>query len=174
MNTPKIPINLEIAREIARQGELRLTGIMALAIAQDARATTLCGTFGAASIALAAGVLAYVGTDHHDSVLILSGAVTAALLFVAAIVAAYAGAPSEFWIPGGMPRDLRKWAWDVEHHRWRTEIEMLDATAQRLAIYIDRDKKALQREGRLVRLSQGIAFAAAIFGVACFLGRHHV
>jgi hypothetical protein len=47
---------LELAREIARQGETRLMAVMGLATAADARATTLCGIFGAGSIGLGAAV----------------------------------------------------------------------------------------------------------------------
>jgi hypothetical protein len=53
---------VELAREIARQGETRLAAIMSLATAADLRATTLTGIFGGASVAFIVAVLASFAT----------------------------------------------------------------------------------------------------------------
>jgi hypothetical protein len=157
---------VDLAREIARQAETRLMAIMALATAADARATMLCGIFGAASVGLGAAVLTYLGTDHPAARLIASGTVTAVLFLAAAIIAAFAGAPRDFWLAGGMPKALRDWAW--EGTRWRSEAEMLDGTAQRLADAIDLDRRLLERESRLVNSSLWVAAAAVILGLTAY------
>lgn len=142
--------------------------IMALATAADARATLLCGIFGAASVALGAAVLAYLGTDHHSARLIWSGTVTAVLLLAAAGIAAFAGAPRDFYIAGGMPKELRAWAWDRDGARWRSEAEMLDGNAQRLADAIELDRRLLDRESRRVIHSLWVAASAVILGPTAY------
>jgi hypothetical protein len=155
-------VPLELAREIARQAETRLMAIMALATAADARATMLCGIFGAGSVGLGAAVLAYLGTDHPSARLIASGTVTAGLLLVASIIVAVAGAPRDFWLAGSMPIILRRYAWnDIG---WRSEAEMLDGIAQRLAESIEHDRQLLEQESRRVRFSLWFALAAVLFG----------
>jgi hypothetical protein len=155
-------VPLELAREITRQAETRLMVIMQLAIAADARATMLCGIFGAASVGLGAAVLAYLGSGHPASRLILSWTVTAVLLLAASIIAAFATAPRDFWLAGGMPITLRRYARnDTE---WRSEAEMLDGIAQGLAESIERDRELLEQESRRVRFSLWFALAAVIFG----------
>jgi hypothetical protein len=166
MTNQKVAIPVDLAREIARQAETRLMAIMALATAADSRATMLCGIFGAASVGLGAAVLAYLGTDHHSARLIVTGAVTAVLFLAAAIIAAFAGAPRDFWLAGGMPKALRDWAW--EGKRWRSEAEMLDGTAQRLADAIERDRQLLERESRIVISSLWVAAAAVLLGLIAY------
>jgi len=160
-------IPLELAREIARQGEARLNAVMALSTAAVARATMLCGIFGAASIGLVAAVLAYVGTAPHPAAeLVWAGATTASLLFLAAVLAACAGAPRNFWLPGGMPRALRERAWD--EGRWRSESELLDATAAGQAAAIDADRALIERESLIVRGSLWLALASMPIGIATY------
>jgi hypothetical protein len=163
-HTKTIPVDL--AREIARQAEVRLTAIGGLAVAADARATMLCGIFGAASIGLGAAVLAYLGVDHHVVRLIASGTVTSTLLLAASFIAAFAGAPRNFWLAGGMPNTLRDWAWENGH--WRTETEMLDGTAQRLSIAIERDGELLARESLLVISSLWVAASSIALGLLTY------
>lgn len=162
---PAIPLGL--AREIARQGEVRLNAVMALTTAAVARATTLCGVFGAASIALVAAVLAYVATAPHLVVgLILGGAVPSALLFLSAILAGTAGAPRDFWLPGGMPRSLRDAAWSNGH--WRSEEEVLDAMAAGLANAIETDRRHLEHESLIVRCSLWLSAVSAPAGILAY------
>ena len=165
MSNTTIP--LELAREIARQAETRLMAIMQLATAADARATTLCGIFGAGSVGLGAAVLAYLGVEHHASRLIATGTVTAVLLLTASIIAGCAGAPRDFWLAGGMPGALRSWAWNGT--QWRSEAEMLDGTAQRLAEAIDRDRQLLELESRLVISSLYVAGFSVFVGISVYL-----
>jgi len=133
-NRPPIPTAL--AREIARQGEVRLNAVLALTTLAVNRAIMLCGIFGAASVALCAAVLTYLGTEHYALRLVWSGAATAGLLFLAAVAAAYAAAPRTFALAGGEPDLLRAAAWDG--FGWREESYVLDATATRFALALAR------------------------------------
>jgi hypothetical protein len=160
---PAIPVQL--AREIARQGEERLKALMHLGTAADLRATTLIGIFGAAAVAIGAAVLANLGSGHLPGPLVFAGIVTCLLLFAAAFMAAWAGAPCDFFIPGGNPEILRDWSW--EEGAWRTEVEALDATAQRYEKSISDDQKILERSSRWVKRALWTAFAAPILG-DCF------
>jgi hypothetical protein len=141
------PMPLGLAREIARQGEARLTAITSLATAADLRATTLCGIFGAASVAVTAAVLASISANRPIN-LILAGAVVSLGLFGAALIAAHAGAPRDFFVGGGNPDILREWSWDG--YKWRSEVEMLDATACRYAASIGANRKLLELSSRRV------------------------
>jgi hypothetical protein len=148
-----VPIELELAREIARQGEARLAAIMSLATAADLRATTLCGIFGTSSVALTG--------------LILGGAVGAAGLFMAAFIAANAGAPRDLFIAGGNPDFLREWSWDAG--KWRTEVEMLDATANRYAASIAANRDLLELGSKRVIAALWVAGASLPIGISAFV-----
>jgi hypothetical protein len=126
---PAMP--LQLAREIARQGEARLTALVNLGTAADLRATTLCGIFGASAVAIGAAVLAGIASGHSIPALIAGGTIVSTGLFLAAIIVAHAGAPQDFYVAGGNPDVLRQWSWDTD--KWRSETEMLDATADRYA-----------------------------------------
>ena len=56
---------LALAREIERQGEVRLKALMELGTAADLRATTLSGIFGAAAIGSGAAALANLASTLH-------------------------------------------------------------------------------------------------------------
>lgn len=129
-NRSKVPT--ELAREIVRQGEARLEAIAGLSTAAVARATTLCGIFGAASVALGAAVLAYLGSGNHAAGLVWGGGATAGMLFVASVLAAVSGAARDFYIKGGRPAELFGWAWDSEGERWWSQGTLLKAIGDRL------------------------------------------
>jgi hypothetical protein len=159
-----------LAREIVRQGEARLEAIMALTIAAVTRATTLCGVFGAGSIALVAAVLAYLGTEHPIARLLIAGSVTASLLLVASVLAAFAGTSRKYWGAGAIPSELRNWSWSTcgAGTRWSTEEELLDAVGERLDKAIDKNLRLIRREGFLVNLSLWVALAAVIAGPVAY------
>jgi hypothetical protein len=160
------PIELELAREIARQGEARLAAIMSLATAADLRATTLCGIFGTSSVALTAAVLASIATGHAITGLILGGFVGAAGLYMAAFLAANAGAPRDLYIAGGNPDILREWSWDVG--KWRTEVEMLDATGSRYAASIAANRALLELGSKRVIAALWVAGVSLPIGILAF------
>jgi hypothetical protein len=157
---------IELAREIARQGEARLAAIMGLATAADLRATTMCGIFGASSVAIAAAELASIASGHAVPSVIVAGAAASLALFVAAFLAAYAGAPRDFFIPGGNPDILRQWSWDGG--KWRGEAEMLDATACRYATSIAANGRLLERGSKIIKTAFWFAGTSIPIGVAVF------
>lgn len=159
-------IPVEVAREIARQGEERLRALMSLATAADFRATTLCGIFGAGAIATVAATLAYVASEGAAAPLIWSGGVMSAGLFIAAIITAQAGAPRDFYISGGNPDTLREWSWDAGN--WRSEVDMLDATASRYAQSINRNREVLASGSRRVIWALWVAGASPFMALIAF------
>lgn len=161
-------IPLELAREIERQAELRLESTKDIAAITVARATTVSGIFGAAAVALIAALLAYVGADHPKPRLILAGAVTASLLLIASGLATFASASRRFRAAGSDPVKLRNWCWDAPARRWRSEEQLLDALAQKLAGAIDENRRLLEKEGLLLNISLWVALASLLAGIAVF------
>ncbi|MGH6840092.1 MAG: hypothetical protein ACREDT_15145 [Methylocella sp.] len=157
---------VEIAREIARQGDVRLSAMMSLATAADLRATTLCGIFGASSVAVGAAVLTDIASEHPMTRAIIGGAILAIGLFLAAFTAAFAGAPRDFYVGGGSPDSLRDWCW--ANGKWRDETEMLDATGNRYAQSIAKNGELLEMGSKLVRRALWIAFASPVVGALAF------
>lgn len=153
---PSIPV--ELAREIARQGEVRLEATLGITTIAVARGTSLCGIFGGGSIALGAAVLTYLTNGHPDVKVVTAGTVTSLLLLIAAVLAALAGVSRDFYISGGFPEDLRTWSWNGT--RWRTEAEVLDAFGQRLSRSIEKSMWILARESRLLNWSLWSALIA--------------
>lgn len=157
---------IDIAREMARQGEVRLGALMDLATAADIRATTICGISGAAAIAVGGAVLAGFASETPVTQLLIPGAITAVGLFVAAIIAAFAGAPRDFYIAGGNPDSLRDWAW--EGTKWRDEARMLESTALRYAESIKQNRQILEAGSFKVNASLWTAFGSSVCGLAAY------
>lgn len=169
--TREVMMSPELAREIARQGEARLAALASLGTASDLRATTLCGIFGAGAVAIGASVLAGIISSHPPAFpLVVSGALAAVGLFLAAIIVGYAAAPRDFYIAGGNPDALRDWSW--QGTKWCNEVEMLDATAQRYACSIATNRENLERGSRRVRLALWVGFASPTLGAAVFSAMH--
>jgi hypothetical protein len=166
-NRCEVAMPLQLAREITRQGEARLMALMSLGTAADLRATTLCGIFGASGVAFGAAVLTSMVTGHPVPAVIVGGGVVSFGLLLAAGIAAHAAAPRDFYIAGGNPNLLREWSWDAG--RWRSESEMLDATAARYARSIEENRKILDIESRAVKAALWVAGAAPIIGTVAFL-----
>lgn len=155
-----------IAREIARQGEVRLSALMSLGTASDARAATLCGIFCTAFIALAAAVLAEFASDRHSMALIWSGTTSGLCMFIAAILAAIACAPGDWYVAGGNPDLWRPWSYSGG--KWIDETSMLDALGVQYASAISTDKAILERDSKRVIWAMIFAIVAAPLGVMTF------
>jgi hypothetical protein len=96
----------DVLKELLRQGEACLSETLRIAIAADSRATSLCGIFGAAGVALLAASAANFSGQYPEVALILA-AVTAALIFLfASALAATGGRPTDFYIGGYEPSRL--------------------------------------------------------------------
>jgi hypothetical protein len=158
---------IELAREIARQGDARLSALLALATAADLRATTFRGILGASSIGAGAAVLAVLVSEDRSMSLVAGGSVLAFGLFLGAIFAAWAGVPRDFYLGGGTPDALRAWAWSGD--RWRGESEMLDASAFRYAKSIAANDSLLRSNGRWMKRALLIAVVTPFASIAAFL-----
>jgi hypothetical protein len=139
---------------------------MILGTAADLRATTLCGIFGTAAVAISAAVLTSIATGHLIAPLIVGGAVLSIGLFIAASILAFAAAPRDFYIAGGNPDLLKEWAWDAGE--WRSETEMLDATGERYARSIAENRQNLELGSKRVRAAFWLAGASTIVGIGAF------
>lgn len=159
-------IPVELAREIERQGEVRLAALMTIGIAADSRANALCGILGAICIAVLAGVVACIALNPPLPKVVSAGVVVATALFVSAIMAAWAGAPRDFYIPGGHPKKLRLWSWTDTG--WRNEAEMLDASAVRYALLIERNSRILETGSKRFIRALTLAGTALPLGVLVY------
>jgi hypothetical protein len=98
----------------------------------------------------------------------VGGALASLGFFVAAIIEAYAGAPRDFYIAGGIPNWLLEWSWNAG--KWRTEQEMLEATACRYSESIAKNKKMLEHCGMKAKTGLWIGvFSAPISVVGFFI-----
>jgi hypothetical protein len=161
------PIPETVAEELVRQGEVRLSAILNMGIAADARATSLCSIFGAGGVAIGAGLLANVTSDHPINVLIVPGIIASGGLLIAAVISALVASPQYFLIPGGDPAHLRDWSWDK--NKWRSQTELLDATAMRYARAIKKDMASLERGAKLLHWALGVAGGSILVAVTVFL-----
>jgi len=161
---------LELARNLAEQGAARLDAALALGTAPDARSTTLMGIFGASAVGVGGAVLGYVASAHLPSTpLVVAGSVTGVLLFVAALLTGVVARPTDFYVAGGDPSSLRAWSWTPDG-LWRSEAEMLEATALRYAGHIKADIAVLESGNKLIHASLAVAAAAPLLGLVVFLG----
>lgn len=165
---PAVP-PIELAREGVRQGEARLEAVMGLSTAAVARATTLCGIFGAASVTVMAAVLAYLSAEKHAASLVWGGSVTAVTLLAASALAACAGAARQFRIKGGKPTELWDWAWDAERACWRSEVALLKVTGDRLTAAIEDNRRLLRKEGRITNAALIVGLSSLLAGLLTYV-----
>jgi hypothetical protein len=150
---------------------MRLNAMAGIATAADQRAITLCSVLGAAAIGIGAAVLAETTSDHPLTRLIVPGCIVVMGLLIGAFVAAYAGAPSDFYVSGHDPSELRTWSWNGSG--WRSESDLLDAAGQRYANAIAFNKKKLTSGSKSVNIAIFIALTSPIFGLAAFILMPH-
>lgn len=95
-----------VLKELVHQGEVCLSDTVRLAIAADSRATTLCGIFGAAGVALLAAAAANFSSQHSERAFIAAALVAGILFIFASAVAAFAARPADFHVGGDQPQRL--------------------------------------------------------------------
>jgi hypothetical protein len=149
--------------ELNRQGEACLQGTVQLAIANDQRAVTLTGMFGAAAGALAALVGALVAATHEPSLaLFWAIGAAAALLFLAAILCAISAKPADFFVNGYEPRLL------AQGCAGEDLTPILRAALEDVQNRIDRNRAALVRSARVLTSALWIGGAALPIAVVAF------
>jgi hypothetical protein len=153
-------IPADAIKELHRQGEICLQGTVQLALAVDQRAITLTGILGAGAVALAAATVTMISSARPNPALVGAAAVTALLLFLGAMLCAWAARPSSFHVAGYEPKRMAKSALnDMWILRYATE----DAQVR-----IDSNRLSLERASRALAFGMCIAIAALPLGISAF------
>lgn len=157
-------LSKEAVEELHRQGQACLEGTVTLAIAADARATTLVGIFGGAALALLAAcatILAGPSSQQYHAMLVSAG-VAVVSLFAAALCCAWASRPANFHIPGYEPKRLCVSAADVT---WMLRYSIMDIQSR-----IDDNRAALELSARLVAIGMLLAMSGVLIAsIAYFI-----
>ncbi len=133
--------------ELNRQGESCLQGTVQLAIANDQRAVTLTGMFGAASGAVLAFLGAVLSNSHQVPVAFLAAAISAAvILFAAAVLCAMSAKPADFFVVGYEPKLLSQGC-DGD-----SLAPLLRAALADLQKRIDYNRNALEQSAKMLGL----------------------
>jgi hypothetical protein len=147
-------------REVLRQAEARLDGILKTAIGADQRATTLMGIFGAVGVALLVSA-ATIGTRTEPNVPLICAIVVAAIiLLVAGVMCGRAGRPMDFHVRGYEPEKILVSSTD--------EIWLLRYICEDLQRRMDSDNEILVKSSRLINASFITAGMSVIVGVSIF------
>lgn len=150
-------VELELVKEILREGESYLQAQLSLALAADQRSSVVAGLFTAAAAAIIAGLITLASSEHpsHPLAIYAGGTVSVTLLIAGASLCIWAARPVNFYVSGNEPK---KWYKDVEAPR---ELRvLLGEQAQLYQEMIEDNNKALRRNSQLF-LAGGIAGIAA-------------
>jgi hypothetical protein len=148
-------------QELHRQAETCLAGTVQLAIAAAQRATTMAGIFGAGSVALLAAIATVLAATAPNTPFIGGACGTAALLFLAALTSAMAGAPTDFHVGGYEPKRFMRSAGDLAWMRRYAIQDMQDR--------IDVNREVLARNAHLLRVAMAFTVAAIPMGCLLFI-----
>ena len=154
-------LDLELARTVLRQGELRLQAHLGLAVAADQRAVTLTAMFAATALA-ALGFGASWIDGPAANVPLGIGAVVAGLAFAgAAGLCVWALRPMTFALAGAQPE--KWWCDGVEA---RPLAECLRKESNNYQKRIEHNRRALARNAESIRRALRLACVAPILGLA--------
>lgn len=153
------------AREMLRQGETYLKGLLAAGIGADQRATTLCGIFGAVAVALLAAAATIASGSHTDRSLIAGLIAAAVPLFLASFIFGRSGRPIDFYIAGYEPAKLLASA--------TSENWMIRYVCEDIQRRIEHNREVLHKASVLINIGFGLAIFAIPFGIAMFLAFRH-
>ncbi len=149
----------ETVKEIARLSEVQLAATLTVSIAQDQRATTLTGIYGAAAITLAAA--SAVALRQVDVALGAAGFMTSAGLFFASLIAAMAARSGNFFLVGKPFSRTNAHAWDAP--------QLLHAGhAANTEAAIDHNATALARSARYINLAIAVASLTPVAGLLVY------
>lgn len=148
--------------ELHQQAETCLAGTIQLALAADARATTLVGILGGGAVALLAGAASIIASDNYDKfhAVLWSALVVAVAWFVGTVSCAWSGRPTEFYVGGYEPRLLAQSATD--------RVWMLRYATEDLQKRIDANRKVLHRNATFLRCGLLSALLGVVAGVGLF------
>jgi hypothetical protein len=151
----------DAVREILRQGELQMADILAVSIAADQRAMTLCATFSAVAAALAAAGIALFSTDKYDMGVAISVGIMAVGFLAASFICGFGGSPRPFYPSGYEPKVLIGAGSDA--------LWAMRYSAEDIQIRIERNRMSLRRVASLTNwgfratmISVGLAIMAYV------------
>lgn len=147
-------------REILRQGETYLDGILKVAIAADQRATTLMGIYGAVGVASLVSAATLGTRTQPDLPLIISIIAAALCLLVAGLMCGRAGRPIDFYISGYEPEKIMESSTE--------ELWLLRYVCDDLQRRIDSNKQILKKSSALIFGSFAVAGSAVLVGLILF------
>lgn len=150
----------EAIKELHRQSEICLQGTLQLALAVDQRAITLTGILGAGSIALAAARVTMLSSVHPNPAMVGAAAITALVLFSAALLCAWAARPSSFHVAGYEPKRMAKAALN--------DIWILRYATEDAQVRIDSNRRSLERASRNLAWGMCVAMIALPVGASVF------
>ncbi len=152
-------LDIELAREVLRQGELRLGAQLQIALAADARAMTLAGLFTAAA-AVARGFGAGALEGETPRLAFGAGAIAMGAALVAASMLCVAAAwPGPIWPAGNRPESW--WSDGVE------ERPLADCLRRESANY---DRSIVKNRAALRRNAWRLQWGAALGAVSPLIG----
>jgi hypothetical protein len=150
-------VDLEMARQIASQGEKYLQTQVQMAIAADQRAMTLAGLFTAIATAVIAASIAY--WDKSGSAPILAaGVVGGVVMLIGAASCLWSARQIDFYYPGNEPAH-----WYAQ--RYATLTEAIGGEAENYQHHIEKNDAAIKANGRFLGWGAKIAVAAPIVGL---------
>jgi hypothetical protein len=155
-------VSKKAAKMLLQQAEMRHQAYLAMAAAADARAAQVM----VATVTAGAGALAFGGAVWSSEPRLAMGAMLGAAVFLlAGGCAAWAGRPQTGYAPPGI---LPSEWWDPAF-LVNGEDELALSRVRALQPVLQRQNNALIERGRWLTLALNTAFAAPIFGLACWL-----
>ncbi|SHN72096.1 hypothetical protein [Bradyrhizobium erythrophlei] len=158
-------IEPEFRKEIVRGGEAYLDGLVKLATAADARASSLAGMYTAAATGLIAGVVIALfnlaGTNLSARLPLILGGVGAAVCFLlGAMLCISAIQPADFYLPGCEPDN---WKEDIDTGKKLDDC--LGERAGHIQSDIDSNTEVIRKNARLFKWGSRFGIAAPFVGV---------
>lgn len=147
-------------REILRQAEVQMSDILAISIASDQRAMTLCSTFGAVAAGLAAADVAVCAIQGFDLGAAISLALMALGFLIASLTCGFSGRPRPYFAAGYEPAKLILTATD--------ELWAIRYSAQDLQQRIAVNRESLRRVASLTNTGFRIAILSIPLAVVAF------
>jgi hypothetical protein len=148
----------DIAREIARHGELRVNALMTVAIAADQRAMTFASSMAAAATATLAAGIASVAASTLPSNLFLPCMMATLCFWIACVLSAMQARPNLFFPPGNHPKNLYG---DAEYLAGPLS-QSLGWDAENYQEIIEQNEACLKKNGRLMKAAIWIAALAPV------------
>jgi hypothetical protein len=154
------PIPEASAREILRQAEVQMSDILAISIAADQRAMTLCSTFGAVAAGLVAADVAICAIQKFDFSVAVSLGIMALGFLTASLTCGFSGRPRQYFAAGYEPAKLILAASD--------EVWAIRYSAQDLQLRIAVNRDSLRRVAGLTNAGFRIAIGSILLAILVF------